>query len=120
MAAGAAKYETACFSTVLVLVALLVLGQVEEVFNLKPVSMSYEVMAAAPKTPDSLLADINGALAQAGLTMQTVHIGRTDTNHTRVQFIVEGYRSQHEKLTAKLKEVPNITAVAASTLAERD
>src|SRR5271156_1502538 len=43
MAAGGGLYLTACFSTVIILISLVVLGRIEAAFSLKMFAASYEV-----------------------------------------------------------------------------
>ena len=120
MAAGGGLFETAIFSTILVLVCLLVLGQVETRFNLKPLAIAYDVISTSCESSDPLIAALNQLLDQAGLSMQTIHMVKTDDNHCHVQFTVEAYLSQQRMLTAKLKQLPLIMTLAENTTAERD
>src|ERR1035437_7640687 len=50
MAAGGGLFQTAIFSTILALVCLLVLGQVETRVNLKPIAVAYDVITTCPST----------------------------------------------------------------------
>src|ERR1039458_3238600 len=86
MAAGGGLYQTAIFSTVLAIICLLLLGQVETHFNLKPITVSYDVISRSCESSDSLLAEVNDLLQQMRLSMQTVSLAKTGDNHCRVQF----------------------------------
>jgi putative Mg2+ transporter-C (MgtC) family protein len=91
MAAGGGEYLPAIFATVVILIALNVLGWVERRFNLKSTLMGYAVSA---KNVDAALAEINRILDQRKLLMKTVQIGGTEGNH-RLHFTVEAkYRDQ--------------------------
>jgi len=120
MAAGGGLFQTAIFSTILALICLLVLGQVETRFNLKPIAVAYDVITTNCESSDPVVAALNQLLDQAGLSMQTVHMGRIDDNHCRVQFTVEAYLSQQETLAKKVKQLPLVMTMAKSTIAERD
>src|SRR3954468_8997574 len=72
MAVGGGEYLTAIFATMVILVALNVLGWVEARFNFKSVLMSYEV---ASGDPERLLTEVNRILEEQRLLMQTVKMG---------------------------------------------
>jgi putative Mg2+ transporter-C (MgtC) family protein len=93
MAAGGGLFQTAIFSTILAVICLLVLGQVETRFNLKPITVGYDVITTSC---DPMIAAHNQILEQLGLSMLTIHMGKTDDNHCRVQFAVEAYLSQQK------------------------
>jgi len=120
MAAGGGLYQTAIFSTLLVLICLLVLGQVEMRFNLKPITVVYDVISTACDTSDPVVAELNQILDFAGLSMQTVHMGKTADGHCHVQFTLEAYRSQQEALAKRIKDLPVVMTLAQDTIAERD
>lgn len=120
MAAGGGLFQTAIFSTFLVLICLLVLGQVETRFNLKPVTVAYDVISTTCDTSEPIVAELNQILDFSGLFMQTVHMGKTADGHCRVQFTVEAYRSQQEALAKKIGELPIVMTLARTTAAERD
>ena len=119
MAAGGGLYGTAIVATVLVVVALIVLGQVEARFNLKPVIVSYQVLGSECDASDRMLAALNHLLEQMGLTMQTVSMSMLD-GQCRLQFTVEAYRSKQKELAARVKALPLVSTVAASAEMDRD
>ena len=82
----------------LVLVCLLVLGQVETRFNLKPVTVTYDVVSFRMRWSRRVGRRDQSSSRADGLTMQTVHIGKTCRQHCRVQFMVEAYRSKQDNL----------------------
>ncbi len=71
MAAGGGLYLTACFATVMILIALVVLGSLEHTFALKSLIITYEVTG---RNVDGMLREVNRILDTEQLTMQSVHI----------------------------------------------
>lgn len=120
MAAGGGLYGTAIVATLLVLFAMIVLGQVETRFNLKPVSVAYDVISSECESSDSMVAALNRLLEDSGLAMQTVHISKPDETHCKVSFTVEAYRSKQHVLARQLKDLPTVMTVASGPMAERD
>src|ERR1700690_3052561 len=59
MAAGGGLYLTACFATVIILVALVLLGRMERTFSLKSFITTYEVTG---RNVDALLREVNRLL----------------------------------------------------------
>src|SRR4051812_2319997 len=107
MAVGGGEYLSATFATVVILLALNVLGWVEARFNFKSVLMSYEV---ASKDPEQLLAEVNRILEEQRLLMQTVKMGMGAEGH-RVQFTVEAKHRDHVALTEKLRKCTSVERV---------
>jgi putative Mg2+ transporter-C (MgtC) family protein len=99
MAAGGGLFLPATFATLLLVVALHSLGLFEGRFNLKPVTMTYEVDALKA---DELLGEVNTILEEENRSMRTVHIGRSD-GHYRVVFTVDALHSEHDELARKLR-----------------
>jgi putative Mg2+ transporter-C (MgtC) family protein len=99
MAAGGGLFLPATVATLLLIVALHSLGLLEGRWNLKPVTMTYEVEATKA---DELLGEINSILEEEHRTMRTVQIGRTD-GHYRVVFTVDAMHSEHDDLARKLR-----------------
>jgi putative Mg2+ transporter-C (MgtC) family protein len=103
MAAGGGLYVVAIFATIIVAIALNLLGWFEQQFNLKPLVMTYEVVGAQA---DAVLADINQILHDERRMMQTVHIGRTNGDF-RVQFTLDATRREHKELFERIRHVPS-------------
>jgi putative Mg2+ transporter-C (MgtC) family protein len=120
MAAGGGLYQTAFFSTILVIICLLLLGAVETRFNLKPIIVSYDVITRTCESSDPVVGELNHVLETAGLSMQTVHMDKTADSHCRVRFTVEAFRSQQESLAKRIKDLSQVMTMAHSTIAERD
>ncbi len=99
MAAGGGLYVTAAFATLMVLVALFVLGQMEETFNLKLLLTSYEVTGASA---EEIANEVNRILEGHHRLMQNVLSGNTG-KHIRLQFDVEGCNREQRELLRQLK-----------------
>ena len=119
MAAGGGLYGTAVIATFLVVGALILLGQVEARFDLKPVIVWYQLIGSECDNSERVLNDVNGVLEHMGLTMQTVSMTIVDRK-CRLQFTVEGYRSRQKELMDHLKALPLVSTVAATAQTERD
>src|SRR6266567_4929469 len=99
MAAGGGLYLTAMFATGLVLLALFVLGHMEETFNLKLLMTSYEVTGASI---EEISNEVNRILETQHRMMQNTLIANTG-QHVRVQFDVEGCNRDQKQLLQQLK-----------------
>jgi putative Mg2+ transporter-C (MgtC) family protein len=99
MAAGGGLYLTAMFGTGLVLVALFVLGHLEESFNIKLLLSSYEVSGA---TVEEITNEVNRILEGHHRMMQNMLSGNTG-QHIRMQFDVEGCHREQKELLQQLK-----------------
>ncbi len=101
MACGGGEFLAAIFATLLVALALLVLGAVETKWNLKPVTMCYDIEAP---NAEELIASVNSIMADEHRTMQTVEIAKTD-GHYRMSFCVDAMRAEHDELSARLRTI---------------
>jgi putative Mg2+ transporter-C (MgtC) family protein len=99
MATGGGLYLTAVFATGVVLVALFVLGHLEQTFNLKILLTSYEVTG---KTVEEITQEINRILEREHRMMQNVESGSTG-QHVRLQFDVSGCNREQKELLRELK-----------------
>jgi putative Mg2+ transporter-C (MgtC) family protein len=100
MAAGGGEYLPAIFATVVILVALNLLGWLERRFNLKSSLVGY---AVSTKSPEGAINEINRILDSHHLLMKTIQIGGTEGNH-RVHFTVEAKHREHNLVTAELRK----------------
>ena len=107
MAAGGGLYIPAIFATLVILVALHLLGWVETRYNLKPLIMAYDVVGAAV---DEIIVSINSVLQDERKIMQTIQVSRTD-GLSRVQFTVDGTRQEHDELLGRLRHLAAIQRV---------
>ena len=99
MAAGGGLYLTAMFATGLVLLALFLLGHIEETFNLKLLLSSYEVSGASA---EEISNEVNRILEARHRMMQNVLTGNTG-QHVRLQFDVDGCSRDQKELFRQLK-----------------
>jgi putative Mg2+ transporter-C (MgtC) family protein len=107
MAAGGGLYLTAVFATMVILVALNLLGWAEKRFSLKPLVMTYEVQG---ENTEDLVSSVNQVLEEEHRSMQTVQVGRANS-HFRVQFNVDATQKEHEALLQKLRRLPKASRV---------
>lgn len=108
IAAGAGHYLLATFATVIILLALFLVGSIEAKLGLKRIAMSYEVKGeSAPK----ILDELNELLEDSRLVMQGLQVGRSQ-NLSRVMFNVTCTLPEHEKLQADLKRRPNFESIS--------
>ncbi len=107
MAAGGGLYLAAIFATMVILVALHLLGWLEQRFSLKPLLICYEVHG---DNAEDVVSSVNEVLEEERKMMQTVQVGRTN-DHYRVQFTVDATQKEHESLLHKLRQLPNARRV---------
>lgn len=116
MAAGGGLYVTAMFATGLVLLALFALGQIEETFNLKILTSSYEVTGSSA---DEISSEVNRILEPHHRLMQNVNTATTP-QHVRVQFDVEGCNRDQKQLFRELKASGVLLSATALGRVERE
>ncbi len=116
MACGGGLFAPATFATILLLIALTTLGVMEKRFDLKELTMMYEVQGASA---EELIAAANGVLERDRKIMQTVQIGRSD-GHFRVQFSVSGTHTQNQELLKRLRELPGSDNVACLGITDHE
>lgn len=107
IAAGAGHYLLATFATMIILVALNLLGSFEAKIGLKTITLSYEVKG---NSSPEILAELNEILEESHHFMQAPQIGRSQ-NLSRVVFNLTCTLPQHEKLQAQLKMKPEFESV---------
>lgn len=100
MACGGGLYLEATFATVLILLALLVLGWVETQFNLKPLAMNYCV--TSDKTSDELVSAVNEFIGGQGKDIRSMHLS-TVNGKRRIMFAVEGTHREHKEMMEALR-----------------
>ncbi|MGZ4901259.1 MAG: MgtC/SapB family protein [Candidatus Angelobacter sp.] len=101
MAAGGGQYLLAIFATMLIYLALHVLGILERQLNLKPLRMNYTIVSE--KTADDLVAEVNSILEDQGKEMQAMRLSRSGEKEKLV-FRVDGTRNEHKQLMDRLRE----------------
>ena len=116
MAAGGGLYLTACFSTVIILIALVLLGRAESTFSLKMFATSYEVTG---RNVDGMLREVNRILDTEQLTMHSIHIANADPNF-RLVFSVDGERDQQDVFSVRLHESDAFATVSTLGTTEHE
>lgn len=116
MATGAGLFFPALFATMTILIALLILGALEERLNLKASVMAYEVEG---QDLEGIVRIINKAMDEEQHAMQTIQISRLD-HHYKVQFKAEVSPQENEALLRLLRESPIITNIQSLGTAERE
>jgi putative Mg2+ transporter-C (MgtC) family protein len=99
MAAGGGLYLTAIFATGLVLVALFLLGHLEETFNLKQLQTGYEVVGTGV---EEISNEVNRILESHHRMMKNMLAASTG-QHVRMQFDVDGSHREQQQLLQQLK-----------------
>ena len=105
MAAGGGLYLVAIFSTMLIYLALHLLGILERQLNLKPLTMNYTIVSA--KTANDLLAEVNSIMEDQGREMQAMHLSRSGEKEKLV-FRVDCTRHEHKLLMNQLRQASDI------------
>lgn len=107
MAAGGGLYLTACFATVMILIALALLGRLERLYALRTIVTTYEVTG---RNVDSMLREMNRILDGEKLTMQSVHLASADPDF-RIVFAVDCERDEQNVFSLRLHESNVFAAV---------
>jgi putative Mg2+ transporter-C (MgtC) family protein len=116
MAAGGGLYVTAMFATALVLLALFLLGHMEETFNLKLLMSSYEVTGASV---EEITNEVNRILESHHRLMLNMVSGNTG-QHIRMQFDVEGCNRDQKEFFRQLKASTVLGSASSLGRVERE
>lgn len=100
MAVGGGLYIAAVFATVLILLALAVLGNLEGRFALKTMITAFEVTGASV---EAMLGEVNRILEHEKLAMHNVHLAAMN-GQSRLIFGVDCGREEQTVLTLRLHE----------------
>ena len=100
MAAGGGLYLTAIFATVMILLALALLGRMERTFLLKTIVTTYEVTG---RNVDSMLREVNRVLEDEKLSMQRVHLAAGEPE-SRLVFAVDCEQDERAVFDIRLHE----------------
>lgn len=117
MAAGGGLYLPAIFATMLIYLALHLLGLLERRLNLKPLTMNYIIVS--DKTADDLVAEVNGILEDQGKEMQAMRLGRSGDKEKLV-FRVDGTRHEHKQLMDRLRQSTDLSSLETTPGLDRD
>jgi putative Mg2+ transporter-C (MgtC) family protein len=116
MACGGGLYLPAVFATMLLVIALIALGMIEEKVGFKPVMMTYE---AQGDNADVVLENVGYVLERENLQMQWVQSGKLN-GMTRLVFAVDAFRSQHKLLMDALRAQTGIKHFSCISTKEQD
>jgi putative Mg2+ transporter-C (MgtC) family protein len=117
MAAGGGLYITAVFATVVILICLAVLGKMERHFELKSLTLSYEVSG---RSVEEVVDEVNRVLEEEQhLGMQNIHAASTE-GQARVVFSVDCEPAEHETLNIRLRESQVFSSVKSLGGPERE
>jgi putative Mg2+ transporter-C (MgtC) family protein len=100
MACGGGLYLEATFATLLIVLALLVLGWVETQFNLKPLAMSYSVVSG--KSSDELIEAVNEFVEKQGKNISGMHFS-TVSGKRKMTFTLNGTHHEHKEIMDALR-----------------
>jgi putative Mg2+ transporter-C (MgtC) family protein len=111
MACGGGLYLLAIFATVLLFVALSVLGALERKFNLKPLTMNYTVVT--DKTPQETVDAINRVLAEQDKELSGMRLSKANGKE-RIEFSVGATRHEHSELLNCFRQEPPLAGIQAA------
>ncbi len=107
MAAGGGLYLQATFATVVILLALQVLGWVEARYSLKPLYMTYDVSGS---DGDAMVAAIDTVLEAQHHVPESLQVNKTNGSYL-VHFAVNLTHREHLELRQQLKSSHQFTRV---------
>jgi len=116
MAAGGGLYVTAMFATGMILLALALLGKLEQKLYFKSILVTYEVTGA---TAEGVLIEANRVLDQVHGSMQNVRVGGV-AGHVRVLFSVDGPREDQEEINILLHQSTAFSTVSSLGAVEHE
>lgn len=116
MAAGGGLYVTAVFATIVILMALAVLGRLEQQFAMKSVLVTYEVTGTSA---ESVLVEANRVLDEVQSTMQNVRVAGAP-GQARVLFSVDGPHEDQAQINILLHQSSVFSNVASLGAVEHE
>ncbi|HEY6350057.1 MAG TPA: MgtC/SapB family protein [Candidatus Angelobacter sp.] len=117
MACGGGFYLLATFSTLFILLALLVLGWFETRFNLKTVAMEYSIVTG--KTSEEIVNEVNEMVDDCEATLRGTRLS-THEGKVKIVFTVAGTRAEHNMLAGRLRQSPDLHEFEAGPGLERE
>jgi putative Mg2+ transporter-C (MgtC) family protein len=116
MATGGGLYITAIFATGVILIALALLGRLEQRFAMKSVQVTYEVTGASA---ESVLVEANRVLDEVRITMQNVRVAGSP-GYIRVLFSVDGAKEDQDEINLLLHQSTVFSTVGSLGAVERE
>jgi putative Mg2+ transporter-C (MgtC) family protein len=117
MACGGGFYILAVFSTALILIALLVLGWLEQRFNLKPTAMNYSIVTE--KTAEEVVNEVNEIVDDCEATLRGTRLARHNSK-VKIVFTVDATRAEHKILAGRFRQSPDLHEFEVSPGLERE
>jgi putative Mg2+ transporter-C (MgtC) family protein len=117
MACGAGFYLLAIFATVLLLVALQLLGWLERRLNWKPLMMNYSVIT--DKSPQEIVEKINNVLEDQEKQLSGLRLATKDGKQC-VEFSVSGTRHEQQDLLNYMRQSDDLRNVQSNPGPEVD
>jgi putative Mg2+ transporter-C (MgtC) family protein len=105
MACGGGLYLLAIFATLLIFLALSVLGAMERKFNLKPLLMYYTVVTE--KSPQEITEAVNRVLEAQDKELRSMRLSKLDGKE-RIEFSVGATRSEQAELLRCFRQEPGL------------
>ena len=116
MATGGGLYITAIFATIVILLALAVLGNLERRFGVRSAMVTYEVTGASA---EAILIEANRSLDEAHACMQNVRVAG-EAGHVRVMFAVDGSHEDHQRINLLLHQSTVFSTVGSLGAVEHE
>jgi putative Mg2+ transporter-C (MgtC) family protein len=107
MAAGGGLFLAAIFGTIVLLVALVFLGILEERYHLKPHLNAFVVVGDSIQ---SMIDQVSSTLSDMDKSMQRVEIAKMEDLY-RLRFVIDATKSEDTRLLKLLRELPSIRTV---------
>lgn len=116
MATGGGLYVTAIFATIVILIALALLGKLERKFGMRSMLVTYELTGTSAET---VLIEANRVLDQVHSSMQGVRIAGS-AGHVRVLFNVDGPHEDQEQINILLHQSTVFSTVGSLGAVEHE
>jgi putative Mg2+ transporter-C (MgtC) family protein len=116
MATGGGLYVTAIFATIVILIALAVLGKLEKKFSMRSMLVTYEVTGPSA---ESVLVEANRVLDEVQSSMQAVRIAGS-AGHVRVLFNVDGPHEDQDQINLLLHQSTVFATVGSLGVVEHE
>jgi putative Mg2+ transporter-C (MgtC) family protein len=116
MAAGGGLYSIACWATIIILFALVLLGRMEAIFSLKTFDATYQVTGPSV---DGMVSEVNRLIDTEQLTMQSIHVASAGPNF-RVVFSVNCENQEEKEFSIRLHESNAFASVTSLGVTEHE
>ena len=116
MAAGGGLYLIACSATIIILIALEMLGRMEAIFSLKSFNAAYEVTG---RSVDAMVREVNRLIDTEQLTMQSIHVASVEPDF-RIVFSVNCENLQEKEFSIRLHESNAFASVTSLGVTEHE